>query len=210
MILWLWWSSKCNARLAEMLKMLQFNFAKLALTAVCLTEFLLFGLSFLCFVQFLKSILHFHFGLVLLAVHLRRRRTNRVGSFIIFCFLAVILQETRNMVSSKMHIKDHPNSRVIHHNSSNIQANKAIQDNSRVMVRTWKDRQQLQKRAKEILICYSIPGLLDWKARLVQKKRKKKKKKCCARNVPGPKQEGIEDGIFWEVDLSATWDKVVP
>jgi len=40
------------------------------------------------------------------------------------------------MVSSKMHIKDHPNSRVIHHNSSNIQANKAIQDNSRVMVRT--------------------------------------------------------------------------
>nr|XP_009490253.1 PREDICTED: uncharacterized protein LOC104037800 [Pelecanus crispus] len=42
-------------------------------------------------------------------------------------------EETRNMVSSKMHIKDHLNSRVIHHNSSNIQANKAIQDNSRVM-----------------------------------------------------------------------------
>lgn len=53
--------------------MLQFNFAKLALTAVCLAEFLLFGLSFLCFVQFLKSILHFHFVLVLLAVHLKRK-----------------------------------------------------------------------------------------------------------------------------------------
>lgn len=53
-----------------------------------------------------------------------------------FCFLGMILQETRNMVSSKMHIKDHPNSRVTHHNSSNIPANKAIQDNSRVMVRT--------------------------------------------------------------------------
>ncbi|KAF2985205.1 hypothetical protein EK904_007519 [Melospiza melodia maxima] len=43
-------------------------------------------------------------------------------------------EEIRNMVSSKMHIKDHPSSRVIHHSSSNIPANKAIQDNSRVMV----------------------------------------------------------------------------
>lgn len=33
---------------------------------------------------------------------------------------------------------------------------------------------------------------------------KKKERRRCARNVPGPKQEGIEDGIFWEVDLSAT------
>lgn len=115
--------------------MLQFNFAKLALTAVCLAEFLLFGLSFLCFVQFLKSILHFHFVLVLLAVHLRREE-NKIGIFMSFCFLEIILQETRNMVSSKMHIKDHPSSRVIHHSSSNIPASKAIQDNSRVMVRT--------------------------------------------------------------------------
>lgn len=32
--------------MAETLKMLQFNLAKLALTAVCLAEILLFGLSF--------------------------------------------------------------------------------------------------------------------------------------------------------------------
>ena len=68
-----------------------------------------------------------------------------------------------------MHIKDHPNSRVIHHSSSNTQANKAIRDNSRVMVRTWRHRQQSQKRLREILLCYSIPVLLGWKARLVQK-----------------------------------------
>lgn len=168
MILWLWCSSKCNARLAEMLKMLQFNFAKLALTAVCLAEFLLFGLSFLCFVQFLKSILHFHFVLVLLAVHLRRKKNNKIGIFMSFCFLAMILQETRNTVSSKMHIKDHPNSRVIHHNSSNIPANKAIQDSSRVMVRTWGHRQLSQKGLRETLVCYSIPVWLCPEARLAQ------------------------------------------
>lgn len=169
MILWLWCSSKCKARLAEMLKMLQFNFAKSALTAVCLAEILLFGLSFLCFVQFLKSILHFHFVLVLLAVHLRRKKPSKVGIFISSCFLAIMLQETRNMVSSKMHIKDHPNSRVTHHNSSNIQGNKAIQDNSRVMVRTWRCRQRWQKRPGVILSCYSIVVLLSWKARLMQR-----------------------------------------
>lgn len=168
MILWLWCSSKCNARLAEMLKMLQFNFAKLALTAVCLAEFLLFGLSFLCFVQFLKSILHFHFVLVLLAVHLRREE-NKIGIFMSFCFLEIILQETRNMVSSKMHIKDHPSSRVIHHSSSNIPASKAIQDNSRVMVRTWGHRQLSQKGLREIfVVCYSIPVWLCPRARLGQ------------------------------------------
>lgn len=73
-------SSKLNARLAEMLKILQFSLAKSGFNCSLFGRIPSVLVCFLRFVWFLRSRLHFHFVFVVLAVHLKGKKIEPIRS----------------------------------------------------------------------------------------------------------------------------------